>query len=86
MRDPDHRPDRLVVRYVFLEIADHGLRRLVVEWDVVRVHAENLLPVVAAGELEVHVHVGKGLINLRVNLAVEPPGRKISSAYSFLVG
>lgn len=40
----DASPEGLMVRHVFLKIADHDSQSLIINWNVVRIDAENLTP------------------------------------------
>ena len=80
-RHADAGPDGLVVGHVGLEVADHGGEGLVAQGDVVRVDAEDLGPALAAGVLEVQLHVLEGLVDLRVDVAGDLPRRGVPAAF-----
>lgn len=66
--DSDGGPQGLMVRHPLLEVAHHGAHGLVVERQVVRVDAEDLRPALSARVPQVEVHVGKGLVDLFVEV------------------
>ena len=72
--DTHARPQRLMVRHVFSEVADHGILCLLVQGQMVRVDPEDLLPTFSAGGLEGQFDVLEGLVDLRVDFAVEDAG------------
>lgn len=70
-RYSDTGPDRLVSWHPLLEVAHHRLQCLIIDWDMVRIHPEYLLPAIAASVLQVEVNVLKGLVNLSIDFAMD---------------
>ena len=83
--DPDTSPDRLVPGHILFKVADHGGQSLVVDGHVVRVHSEHLFPALSPGVLQVQLDVGKGLVDLLVDLLVEDPRFWVPSACARLL-
>lgn len=81
-RYPNTCPNRLVVWHPFLEIPHHRLQGLVVDRDVVRVHPKYLLPPFSSCVLQVQVHVGESLVDLRIDLSMDHKGLGVPAAYS----
>lgn len=81
-RYPNTCPNRLVVRHPFLEIPHHRLQGFVVDRDVVRVHPKYLLPPFSSGVLQVQVHVGESLVDLRIDLPMDHRGLWIPTTFS----
>ena len=79
--DTDAGPEGLVVGHVLAEVADHGGQRLVVDRHVVRVHPEHLRPPLPARRPQRQLHVRERLVDLRVDLSVELPRRRVPSAW-----
>lgn len=69
--DPHARPDRLVIRHVLLEVADHGSQGFIVDGDMIGVDAEDLRPPFASSVLQISLHVRKSQIYLGVDLQFE---------------
>lgn len=63
-----------------MEIPHHRRKRLVVNGHMVRVHAEDLVPALAAGVAQVVLDVGKCLVDLRVDFFVEFAGFAVPAA------
>lgn len=82
--DPDTRPEGLVVGHPLVKVPHHGRQRAVVQRDVVRVDAKDLLPALAAGLLENVVDIGKGLVDLVVNVLVDHAGLVDPAAWCVL--
>lgn len=70
-------PDRLVIWHPALEVAYHRIQGLVIDWDVVRVDPEHLLPALSARVFQVQVNISKGLVDLFVDLFEENAGLRV---------
>ena len=70
-RDSNTRPNRLMSRHPLLEIPNHSSQSLVVDGDMVRIHAEDLFPALSSGVLQVQLDIRESLVNLLVDLLVE---------------
>lgn len=71
---PNTCPEGLVLVHPLVKVADHCLHRPVVQWDMVGVDPEYLLPALSAGFPEDVVDVGKSLVNLVIDVLVDLPG------------
>lgn len=71
---PDTSPKGLVVRHPLVKIPDHGRQRLVIQGNMIGIDPEHLLPALTAGLLEDVVDVGKGLVDLILNVFVNHAG------------
>ena len=69
---------------MLLEIPHHGVHRLPVYRDVVRVHPEDLRPALATRIFEAALHVEEGQVNLRVDLFLELTRVGVPAAFSCL--
>lgn len=69
--NPDTCPKRLVIGHPFVKVPDHSRQRLVIQRDVIGIDPEHLLPALAASLLEDVVDVGKGLVDLILNIFVD---------------
>lgn len=69
-----------MIRHILLKVPDHGIQRFVVNGDMVRVHAEDLLPPFAASVLQIQLDVLESLIDLRVDLFIELPSVWVPAA------
>ena len=65
------RPQGLVVRHILFEVPYHGIQRFVVDGDMVRVNAEDLLPPFATSVLQIQLDVLERLVDLLVDLFIE---------------
>lgn len=79
-RHPHTSPQRLVVGHIRPEIPHHRVQCLVVDGDMVRIHPEYLLPAFAAGGFQSEFDVFEGLVDLRVDFAVESAGLGVPAA------
>lgn len=78
-REPKASLNWLVVRHPLLEVSCHCCKRFVVQRHMVRVHAEDLRPALAASVSEAVVDVLECLIDLSIDLGVEVSGVPIPS-------
>ncbi len=79
-RHPDTRPDRLMVRHPLLEIPCHGLESFVVEGHMIRIDPEDLLPAFTTSVLQVEVHIGERLVDLRIEITADGAARGLPTA------
>ncbi len=82
-RNPNTSPNGLMIRHPLLEVPHHRGQSLVVDRHVIRIHAENLRPSLAPRILQVHVDIGKSLVNLSVYLGIEDTRVGVPSACVF---
>lgn len=67
----DTSPNWLVIWHPALEVANHRFQSFIIDWNGVRVDAEYLLPALSARVFQIQVNIGKGLIDLFVDLFEE---------------
>lgn len=72
--NPDACPEGLVVRHPLVKVTDHSRQRFVIQRDMIGIDPENLLPALTARLLEDVVDVGKGLVDLILNIFVDHAG------------
>lgn len=70
-RYTDTSPQRLMVGHPLLEVTHHCPHRLIVDRDMIRVNPKDLGPALAAGIPQTPLDIGKGEVNLRVDLLLE---------------
>lgn len=71
---PNACPKGLVVRHPLVKVPDHSRQRFVIQRNMVGIDPEHLLPALAARLLEDMVDVGKGLVDLILNIFVDYAG------------
>ena len=64
-------PNGLVIRHIFLEIAHHSIKGLIIQRQMIRINSEYFLPSLPTSVLEVMLHVGECLVDLRIDLTVD---------------
>lgn len=64
----DTGPDWVMIWHPALEVANHRSQSLIIDWDMVRVNSEYLLPTFSACIFQVQVDVGKSLVDLLIDL------------------
>lgn len=69
-----------MIWHILLEVSNHGIQRFVVDGDMVRVHAEDLLPPFAASVLQIQLDVLERLVDLLVDLFIELPSVWVPAA------
>ena len=79
-RDPYAGPKGLVIWHVLIEIADHCTQSLIVQGEMVGIDTIHLAPALASGLPQRQIHIGKGLINLAVDICGDLRGLRIPSA------
>jgi hypothetical protein len=70
-----------MIRHPLLEVPCHSSQSLVVDRDVVGVHAEDLRPAFTSCVFEVQVYVSEGLVDLCVEFFVEYARLRVPSAW-----
>jgi hypothetical protein len=70
-RYTDTSPQRLMVGHPLLEVAHHRVQRLIVDRDMIRVDAKDLGPALASSILQTPLDIGKGEVNLGIDLLLE---------------
>jgi hypothetical protein len=70
-RDSNTRPNRPMSRHPLLEIPNHSSQSLVVDGNMVRIHAEDLFPALSSSVLQVQFDISESLVDLLVDLLVE---------------
>ena len=83
--DADHGHDGLVIGHPGLAVAEHVAGQLVADVGQVDVDAVDLRPALAAGVLEGHVDVGKGLVGFFGQVRADLASGGVPSAFSFVV-
>ena len=73
-------PKWLMIWHILLKIPDHGIQRFFVDGDMVRFHAEDLLPPFAASVLQIQLDVLERLVDLLVDLFIELPSVWVPAA------
>lgn len=79
-RNTNTSPNWLVVRHVLSKVSNHGLDCLIIEWYMIGIDTEDLVPSLSARIFEIQFHVCKGLVDLGVDLAVKLSGLGIPSS------
>lgn len=84
-RHPDTCPNRQVIGHIPLEVAHHRIKCFIVEGKVIRVHSEHLLPALPTCMLQAHLDIGKRLVDLCVDLAVDDTRRRVPASYCDII-
>lgn len=60
-----------MVGHPLLEVTHHCVQRLIINRDMIRINAKDLGPTLAASILQTPLDIGKGEVNLGVDLLLE---------------